>query len=119
MQKIKEQHSVQNVKVGCTTHSRNKLPVILLKWGITFRERLRKSFVLLENLDLEMLRFVLIAKAEHIKNLQDKQVAQIVQLGMPANSTRPPHASDVYPVNMPACLLLLRRALLVLKDGCR
>jgi hypothetical protein len=32
-----------------------------------------------------MLRFVLIAKAERIKNLQEKQVAQIVQKGMPAN----------------------------------
>ena len=119
MQTTREPHCVQNVKVGSTTRSRNKLPVVLLKWVITFRERLRKSFVLLENLDLEMLRFVLIVKLERTKNLQEKQVAQIVQLGMPANSTRPPHASDVYPVNMPACLLLLPRALLVLKDGCR
>jgi hypothetical protein len=95
------------------------MPVVLLKWVITFRERLRKSFVLLENLDLEMLRFVLIAKAERIKNLQEKQIAQIVQLGMPTNSTRPQHASDVYLVNMLTCLLLLPHALLVLKDGCR
>ena len=85
MQKIREQHCVQNVKEGSTTLSRNNLPVVLLKWVITFQERLRKSFVLLENLDLEMLRFVLIAKAERIKNLQEKQVAQIVQLGMPVN----------------------------------
>jgi hypothetical protein len=119
MQTTQEPHCVQNVQVGSTIHSRNKLLVFLFKWVITFRERLRKSFVLLENLDLEMLRFVLIAKAERIKNLQETRVAQIVQLGMPANSTRPPHASDVYPVNMPACLLLLPRALLVLKDGCR
>ena len=85
MQKIREQRFVQNVKVGNTTRSRNKLPVVLLKWAIIFQERLRKSFVLLENLDLEMLRFVLIVKAERIKNLQEKQVAQIVQQGMPAN----------------------------------
>ena len=85
MQKIREQRFVQNVKVGNTTRSRNKLPVVLLKWAIIFQERLRKSFVLLENLDLEMLRFVLIVKAERIKNLQEKQVAQIVQQGMPVN----------------------------------
>ena len=85
MQKIREQHCVPNVKVGSTTRTRKKMPVFLLKWVITFQERLRKSFVLLENLDLEMLRFVLIAKAERIKNLQEKQVAHIVQLGMPAN----------------------------------
>ena len=85
MQKTTEQHGVQNVKVGSTTRGRNELPVVLLTWDITFQERLRKSFVLLENLDLEMLRFVLIAKAERIKNLQEKQVAHIVQLGMPAN----------------------------------
>ena len=85
MQTTREPHCVQNVQVGSTTRSRNKLPVFLFKWVITFRERLPKSFVLLENLDLEMLRFVLIAKAEHIKNLQEKQVAQIVQKGMPAN----------------------------------
>jgi hypothetical protein len=85
MQKIREQRFVQNVKVGNTTRSRNKLPVVLLKWAIIFQERLRKSFVLLENLDWEMLRFVLIVKAERIKNLQEKQVAQIVQQGMPVN----------------------------------
>ena len=85
MQKTREQHCVPNVKVGSTTRTRNKMPVFLLKWVITFQERLRKSFVLLENLDLEMLRFVLIAKAERIKNLQEKQVAQIVQQGMPVN----------------------------------
>ena len=85
MQKITEQHCVQNVKVDNTTRSRNKLPVVLLKRAITFRERLRKSFVLLENLDLEMLRFVLIVKADRIKNLQEKQVAKIVQKGMPVN----------------------------------
>ena len=85
MQTTREPHCVQNVQVGSTIHSRNKLLVFLFKWVITFRERLPKSFVLLENLDLEMLRFVLIAKAERIKNLQEKQVAQIVQKGMPAN----------------------------------
>ena len=85
MQKNREQHCVQNVKVGSTTRSRNKMPVFLLKWVIIFQERLRKSFVLLENLDLEMLHFVLIVKVERFKNLQEKQVAQIVQKGMPAN----------------------------------
>jgi len=85
MQTTREPHCVQNVKVGSTTRSRNKRPVFLFKWVITFRERLRKSFVLLENLDLEMLRFVLIVKLERTKNLQEKQVAQIVQKGMPAN----------------------------------
>ena len=85
MQKTGEQHCVQNVKVGSTTRGRNELPVVLLTWVITFQERLRKSFVLLENLDLEMLRFVLIVKADRIKNLQEKQVAKIVQKGMPVN----------------------------------
>ena len=85
MPKRKEQRFVQNVRVDSTIHSRNKLPVVLLKWVTTFLERLRKSFVPLENLDLEMLRFVLIVRAERFKSMRGRQVAQIVQQGMPAN----------------------------------
>ena len=79
MRKRKKQHFVQNVRVDSTIRTQNKLPVVLLKGVTTFLERLRKSFVPLENLDLEMLRFVLIVRAERFKSMQGRQVAQIVQ----------------------------------------
>ena len=82
-------HNLKHLMISCRTTLPDihpfsdyeyEMPMSKRRIGIT-----PKGVEWLENLDLEMLRFVLIVRAERFKSMQGRQVAQIVQQGMPAN----------------------------------